>query len=31
MSKLVQELKQDSSKWIKTKGEQFADFSWQNG
>jgi len=31
MSKLVQELKQDSSKWIKTKGERLADFSWQNG
>jgi REP element-mobilizing transposase RayT len=31
VSKLVQELKQDSSKWIKTKGERLADFSWQNG
>ena len=31
VSKLVQELKQDSSKWIKTKAEPFHDFSWQNG
>ena len=31
ISKLVQELKQDSSKWIKTKGERLADFAWQNG
>ena len=31
ISKLVQELKQDSSKWIKTKGERFNDFAWQSG
>jgi putative transposase len=31
ISKLVQEVKQDSSKWIKTKHERFADFAWQNG
>ena len=31
VSKLVQELKQDTSKWIKTKGERLADFSWQGG
>ncbi|MDZ4657149.1 MAG: IS200/IS605 family transposase [Bythopirellula sp.] len=31
VSKLVQELKQDSSKWLKTKGEKYADFAWQNG
>jgi putative transposase len=31
ISQLVQELKQDSSKWIKTKGRPLADFSWQNG
>ncbi|HEY2762170.1 MAG TPA: transposase [Pirellulales bacterium] len=30
-SKLVQELKQASSKWLKTQGSQFADFDWQNG
>lgn len=30
-SKLVQEMKQDSSKWLKTKGLPYADFSWQNG
>src|SRR4051812_39467635 len=31
ISKLVQEIKQDSSKWIKTKGARFAEFAWQNG
>ena len=31
VSKLVQELKQDTSKWMKTKGPQYAAFSWQNG
>jgi REP-associated tyrosine transposase len=31
VSKLVQELKQDSSKWIKTKGQRLGDFAWQNG
>jgi putative transposase len=31
VSKLVQEIKQDSSKWIKLKGPQLADFAWQNG
>lgn len=31
MSKLIQELKQDSSKWIKTKHDRYADFAWQNG
>lgn len=30
-SKLVQEIKQDSSKWMKSKGERFAEFAWQNG
>ncbi len=28
---LVQELKQSSSKWIKTKGKEFSDFYWQDG
>jgi putative transposase len=31
VSNLIQELKQDSSKWIKTKGDRFHDFAWQNG
>jgi REP element-mobilizing transposase RayT len=31
VSKLVQELKQDTSKWIKTKGRRYANFAWQNG
>ena len=29
--KLVEELKSHSSKWIKTKGNQFRNFYWQNG
>jgi REP element-mobilizing transposase RayT len=28
---LVQEIKQSTSKWIKTKGAKYQDFSWQNG
>jgi len=28
---LLQNLKKDSSKWIKTKGADFADFAWQEG
>ena len=31
VSKLIQGLKQDSSKWIKTKGDHYSDFAWQNG
>jgi putative transposase len=31
VSKLIQEIKQDSSKWIKGKSERVSDFSWQNG
>jgi putative transposase len=31
VSKLVQELKQDSSKWIKTKGDTYTNFAWQSG
>jgi putative transposase len=30
-SKLVQEIRQDSSKWIKTRGDRFGDFAWQSG
>lgn len=29
--KLVQELKQSSSKWIKSKGLQYENFYWQEG
>ena len=28
---LLQEIKQRSSKWIKTKGENYSNFYWQNG
>ncbi len=28
---LLEELKKQSSKWIKTKGQQYADFYWQSG
>ncbi len=28
---LLQEIKQSSSKWIKTQGKQYADFYWQDG
>ena len=28
---IVEEVKKGSSKWIKTKGPQFAHFYWQNG
>jgi len=31
VGKLIQELKQDCSKWIKTKGRPYGDFAWQNG
>ena len=31
MSKLIQEIKQDSSQWMKSQGRQYADFAWQNG
>lgn len=31
LSKIVGELKEDSSKWIKTKGEEFRGFYWQAG
>lgn len=29
--KLLQALKQNSSKWIKTKGKEYSDFYWQDG
>ena len=31
LSKLIEEIKRGSSKWIKTKGEQYRLFAWQNG
>jgi REP element-mobilizing transposase RayT len=31
ISKLLEEIKVGSSKWIKTKGDRYADFAWQNG
>jgi REP element-mobilizing transposase RayT len=31
MAKLVERLKVSSSKWIKTKGPEFAKFAWQRG
>jgi putative transposase len=31
LSKLVEEIKKGSSKWMKTKGSLYTDFSWQNG
>jgi REP element-mobilizing transposase RayT len=31
LMKLVEEVKSHSSKWIKTKGDAYKDFYWQNG
>ena len=31
LSELIGKVKANSSKWIKTKGEQYANFYWQNG
>ena len=31
LAKLVERLKVSSSKWIKTKGPEFAKFGWQKG
>jgi REP element-mobilizing transposase RayT len=31
LSKLIEEIKKGSSKWIKTKGSLYINFSWQNG
>ena len=31
ISKLIAEMKSSSSRWIKTKGNQYGDFAWQGG
>ena len=31
VANLVQEIKLESSKWVKTKSDLFRDFHWQNG
>lgn len=31
LAAFMQELKGDSSKWIKTRGQEFATFAWQDG
>jgi REP element-mobilizing transposase RayT len=31
ISKLLEEIKTSSSKWMKTKGDEYVDFGWQNG
>lgn len=31
LAKLVEEIKRHSSRWIKTKGQHYAQFSWQGG
>ena len=31
ISKLISEMKASSSRWIKTKGDHYKDFSWQGG
>ena len=31
ISKLVEEIKTGSSKWIKTQGDRYGGFAWQNG
>jgi hypothetical protein len=31
VSKLIQEIKQDSSHWMKQQGAAYVDFAWQNG
>jgi REP element-mobilizing transposase RayT len=31
LSKLVEEIKKSSSKWIKTKGNLYSNFAWQSG
>lgn len=31
LSKLIENIKKGSSKWIKTKGNVYSDFAWQNG
>jgi hypothetical protein len=31
ISKFLEEIKGSSSKWMKTKGDRYADFAWQHG
>jgi putative transposase len=31
LMKLLEEMKKSSSKWIKTRGDRYKDFYWQNG
>jgi REP element-mobilizing transposase RayT len=31
VANVIEEVKTESSKWIKTKGEEFSNFYWQNG
>ena len=31
LADLIEELKKNSSRWIKTKGNQYKDFAWQGG
>lgn len=31
LSKVVEEIKKSSSKWMKDRGEDYQDFAWQNG
>ena len=31
LTKIVEEVKKGSSKWIKTQGSELADFAWQGG
>lgn len=31
LAKFVEEIKRNSSRWIKTKGEQYQNFAWQGG
>lgn len=31
LATLLEELKRNSSRWIKTKGSEFSDFAWQGG
>ena len=31
LAEIVEELKKSSSKWVKTRGAQYADFYWQSG
>jgi putative transposase len=31
ISKLVSEIKSNSSRWLKTRGAHYSDFSWQGG